>query len=89
MGCHTGVNPAEDLKLTAGSSYTGLVNVTAAQCNDGRKRVLPGQPSQSYLMDKLMGVDLCFGTKMPKMGMVPSAQIETISNWICAGAPNN
>ncbi|MFO0590052.1 MAG: hypothetical protein U0441_21100 [Polyangiaceae bacterium] len=88
-GCHKGVMPAEGLNLTSGQSYAKLVNVTASQCADGRKRVLPGQPSQSYLIDKLMGVDLCFGTQMPKQGMIPQAQIQTISDWICGGALNN
>lgn len=61
----------------------------AVECSDQRKRVLPGQPSQSYVIDKLMNVDICFGTQMPKLGAVPSAQITTIANWICEGAPNN
>ncbi len=81
--------PAAGLKLTSGQSYGNLVNVATSQCNDGRKRVLPGQPSQSYVIDKLMGVDLCFGTKMPKMGGVTQAEIQTIADWICEGAPNN
>lgn len=88
-GCHKGANAQGDLDLSAGASYQALVNVSAKQCNDGRKRVLPGQPSQSYLIDKIMGVDLCAGTQMPKMNLLPAAQIETISNWICAGAPDN
>jgi hypothetical protein len=89
MGCHTGVMPAEGLHLGAGKSYAKLVNVTATECTDGRKRVLPGSPDQSYLMDKLQGIDLCFGTKMPKTGSVSSTDLETIANWICEGAPNN
>jgi hypothetical protein len=88
-GCHKGIMPQVGMDLTAGKSYQALVNVNAAQCTDGRKRVLPGQPSQSYVIDKMMGVDLCFGTKMPKLGAVPTQQVETIANWICAGAPNN
>lgn len=89
MGCHGSFNPAQGLNLSAGQSHAGLVNVTAEQCNDGRKRVLPGQPSQSYLMDKVMGVDLCFGNKMPKTGMLSPAQVQTLSDWICTGAPDN
>lgn len=89
MGCHGGVSPAEGMSLAAGSSYAALVGVTAEQCNDGRKRVAPGKPSQSYLLDKVMGVDMCFGTKMPKMGMLSQAQVQTISDWICTGAPDN
>lgn len=88
-GCHKGIMPAQGLDLSAGKSYGGLVNIAAGECMDGRKRVLPGQPAQSYLIDKMMGVDLCSGTQMPKLGLLPSAQIETVSNWICAGALNN
>jgi hypothetical protein len=82
------MNPAGDLRLTAGQS-TQLVDVASSQCDPGRKRVTPGQPGQSYLMDKLLGVDLCFGTVMPKSGGLPMAQIQSVSDWICAGAPNN
>lgn len=93
-GCHrpTGPNAAKaNLDLTAGKSYAGLVNAPTDQCSDGRKRVAPGSPSTSYLMDKLLGVDLCgTGTQMPKAGTsLPSSQLTSISNWICNGAPNN
>lgn len=88
-GCHKGINAQEGLDLSAGKAYAKLVNVAAAQCSDGRKLVLPGDPAQSYLIDKMMNVDICAGTKMPKLGMLPSAQITTVANWICAGAPNN
>jgi hypothetical protein len=40
-------------------------------------------------MDKLMGVDLCSGTQMPKLGMLPQPQLQTVSDWICGGALNN
>jgi hypothetical protein len=88
-GCHKGATAQKGLNLSVGASYAKLVNVLTAECSDGRKLVLPGQPSQSYLVEKLMGVSLCSGTQMPKMGAIPSAEIQTISNWICAGAPNN
>jgi hypothetical protein len=77
------------MKLSTGASFAAIVNVTATECSDGRKRVLPGQPSQSYLIEKLMGVSLCFGTQMPKTGSIPTSEIQTIANWICEGAPNN
>jgi hypothetical protein len=88
-GCHKGANPQQGLDLTAANAYQDLVNVAAQQCNDGRKRVLPGQPSESYLIDKMLGVDMCAGTQMPKLNQLPAAQIEAVANWICAGAPNN
>jgi hypothetical protein len=52
--------------------------------------VKPGAPASSYLMDKLLGANLCMGSQMPKAGQsLPSTQIDTIRNWICQGAPNN
>ena len=88
-GCHAGVMPQEKLNLSAGKSYAALVNVTAAQCNDGRKRVLPGDPGASYVLDKMTNVDICFGTQMPKLGTVMSGEIQAMTDWICQGAPNN
>ena len=80
----------EGLNLTAGKSYASLVNVAASQCKDGRKRVVPGSPSTSYLVQKLIGVNMCSGSQMPKQGQgLPSTQEQTIANWICIGAPNN
>jgi len=35
------------------------------------------------------GVDLCSGTKMPKLSMLPASEIQTIADWICEGAPDN
>ena len=63
--------------------------MAAAECNDGRKRVLPGQPADSYIIQKMMNVNLCFGSKMPKLGVLPTGDIQTIADWICEGAPNN
>jgi hypothetical protein len=88
-GCHKGANPQQNLDLTAAGAYQDLVNVPAQQCNDGRKRVLPGDASQSYLIDKMLGINMCAGTQMPKQNKLPSEQIDTVVSWICAGAPNN
>jgi hypothetical protein len=87
MGCHASMSPAvEDLNLTLGAGYSALVGVPSEQC-DERLRVEPGAPSRSYLLDKLRGVNLCFGTKMPKSGPGPSEEeIDAIAGWICAGA---
>jgi hypothetical protein len=89
-GCHAGAAPQQGLNLSAGRSYGSLVNVPAKECSDGRLRVKPGAPTTSYLIDKLTNVSLCSGNQMPKTGgALPSAQIATISDWVCEGAPNN
>lgn len=88
-GCHGSPVPSAGLDLRAGFAYDDLVGVASSQCDD-RLRVAPGQPGASYLMDKLLGVNLCFGTKMPKAGPGLSAeQIATVSEWICRGAMND
>ena len=80
--------PQEGLDLTTGNAHAELVDVDSVQCQN-RKLVLPGSPSESYLMDKMLNVDLCSGTKMPKLGTLPAADIQIVSDWICSGAPDN
>ena len=71
-------------------SGTLLYGIAAKECADGRKRVLPGDPSSSYLMQKLLNVSMCSGSQMPKAGAsIPNASLQAISDWICSGAPNN
>jgi len=89
-GCHAGMKPKENLALDATKSYAELVNVAASECNGQRKLVVPGSPSTSYLMQKLLDVNVCTGTQMPKAGQtLPQQQLDQISRWICSGAPNN
>jgi hypothetical protein len=89
-GCHAGNMPKEGLDLSSGKAYGALVGVASSQCNNGLKRVLPGDPAKSYLVDKLLGTNLCSGSQMPKAGTsIPAKDLEAITNWICNGAPNN
>lgn len=90
LGCHRAPAPKESLDLSAGIAHSEIVNVLATQCSsDARRRVQPGDPSKSYLVDKILGVDLCFGGGMPRTGSLSPAEVEAISSWICAGAPDN
>jgi hypothetical protein len=89
-GCHGGVKVAGNLNLTSGKAYAALVGVSTSDCSGSKKRVVPGDPAQSYLMNKLTGVGICTGTQMPKTGSnLAQAQLDTISSWICAGAQDN
>jgi hypothetical protein len=84
-GCHRGPVPQAGLNLTTGNGYAGLVGVASSQCAN-RMIVAPGQPGASYLVNKLMGTNLCFGTKMPKTGSIGADNIAAINDWICTGA---
>jgi len=85
-GCHAGSFPKEGLNLDATNAYAELVNKPASQCNDGRLFVSPGNPNESYLINKMMGVDLCFGKRMPAALALGDAKIQTVADWICGGA---
>jgi hypothetical protein len=65
------------------------VGVDSEQCS-GKKLVVPGDPSASYVINKLTGQGMCSGTAMPKADTrLPQAEIDEISAWICAGAPRD
>jgi hypothetical protein len=93
-GCHGGSNPKKDLSLEAGAAWADLVDVPAVECNDGRLRVAPGDPENSYLMHKLLGIQLCSGVQMPQSGgpgndTLADEDLDRISAWICQGAADN
>jgi hypothetical protein len=89
VGCHGFPVSAAGLDLRLGQAYANLVGVPSTQCDD-RLLVAPGQPGASYLMDKLQGINLCFGTQMPKADQPLSASdLAAISEWICRGAMDN
>jgi mono/diheme cytochrome c family protein len=90
-GCHTGVGvvPPGALNLTAGGSYKALVNVATGE-QPTRKFVLPGDPTNSYLVQKLMGAASITGARMPLNGpYLDDATIAQVAAWIAAGAQNN
>jgi hypothetical protein len=79
--------PAAGLDLSSSSTgYAGLVNVPSTQCTPTKMRVLPGNSNSSYLINKLTGLNMCFGSKMPKTGTLSQAEIDTVRAWIDSGA---
>jgi hypothetical protein len=85
VNCHTGTLPAGNLNLDASVAYAQLVDAPTTHCADGRKRVVPGDPRASYVVNKMMGVDLCYGFQMP----TTFSSIQVVTDWICEGAPDN
>jgi hypothetical protein len=89
-GCHRRPGMvAADLDLGAGNAHAALVGVSSTQCDPTRLLVDPGDPDASYLIDKILGVDLGFGTRMPKMGSLTPAEIQLITDWVAEGAADN
>jgi hypothetical protein len=76
----------------AGFTYASLVDAPSRRdgCATARLLVSPGSLEESYLMNKLTGVGMCPGTvRMPYGSALPAAEIQTIADWICAGAQEN
>jgi len=90
--CHTddGRTPSGGLNLKSGAAYAALVNA-ASTGKPGAIRVIPGNPSGSYLIQKLEGAADIVGLRMPRNGppYLTDAQVALIRQWIQNGAPNN
>jgi hypothetical protein len=83
------ISPQAGLDLTSGKSFGNLVGVSSSECG-ARPRVAPGDVAGSYLMDKLLGTNLCTGSQMPKKGVsLAPAELDLVRSWICSGAANN
>lgn len=84
--CHGGSAQA-GLNLARGSSYANLVGVRGTQ--EPIVRVIPGDPSGSYLVIKLEGRQ-SVGSRMPQTGTpLDTIDLTNIRNWIAQGAKNN
>ena len=92
--CHSGAFPAAGLSLAVGVAYGNIVNVTSSQVA-ALKRVLPSNASSSYLYQKITNTMVPPDMGPPTQPMplasypMPSAEIDTIENWINQGALNN
>jgi len=86
--CHKGSKPDAGLDLSAGKAYAEVVGVATAECSGDRSRVIPGDPEESYLFDKVLGVDLCNkSSRMPiNSAKLSEAKLAVLHAWICAGA---
>src|SRR5579871_6745000 len=93
-GCHNGSQPASGAlpgsqNLAAGHSFTSLVGVASHE-QPTILRVKPGDPANSYLIQKLEGTTGISGSRMPLGGpFLDQTTIDQIKSWIAAGAPND
>jgi hypothetical protein len=83
--CHIGAGAPHGLRLDAANSYALLVNVASDEV-PSLKRVNPGNPDQSYIVQKIEG-HAAVGGRMP-LGQAPLPQdrIDLIRSWIASGA---
>ena len=91
-GCHTNVGrtPASGLNLGDASTYAALVNRPSVG-KPSAVRIIPGDPDNSYLIQKIEGAAGIVGERMPRTAgpFLTDNQIFIIRRWIELGAPNN
>ncbi len=84
--CHAGGGAPQGLRLDATNSYSLLVGVPSTEV-PSILRVKPGDPNNSYIIQKLEGHS-AVGARMPFGGpYLTSDVIATIAQWITNGAP--
>jgi len=90
--CHTGGGTALPFSMNLSNRaaiYTSIVNVPSVEI-PSIDRVKPGDPTNSYVVQKLEGTPGIVGVRMPFGGpYLSQAQIDQLKAWITAGAPNN
>jgi hypothetical protein len=87
-GCHVGAGAPAGLRLDAANSFAQLVNVPSTQVPT-LLRVKPGDPDNSYLVQKIDG-RATVGGRMPLgRAPLPQASIDLVRSWIAAGATMN
>jgi len=90
-GCHTGGGTSlpASMDLTPAHIYASIVNVASVE-QPALKRVKPGDPDNSYVVQKLEGAATITGSRMPLGGpFLDQATIDQVKAWITAGAANN
>lgn len=88
--CHAGSAAAGAGGLSLESpSFAKLVGVKSGVVST-KTRVVPFEPDQSYLMEKLIQAKPAAGGRMPLVSdPLPEEELEMIRAWIAAGALNN
>jgi len=88
--CHFGSSPAAGLNLEAGNAWANLVGIKRSF--DPQIRVVAGDAGNSFIIDKLEGINLggSRGDRMPLGGpFLDPDVIAVIRQWIDAGAAND
>ena len=91
--CHTdagGRTPSGGLNLRHDVAHASLVDV-ASRGKAGAVRVIPGDPENSYIIQKLEGRAGIVGERMPRTGgpYLTGGQISILKRWIATGARND
>jgi hypothetical protein len=84
-GCHLGGGAPQGLQLDDANSYALMVGLASGQ-DAGIQLVNPGNPNNSYLIQKLEGTAATGGQMPLNAAALPQADIDVIRQWISDGA---
>ncbi len=83
--CHNAVGASAGLRLDEAGSFAAIVDVASTEV-PSLMRIAPGDPDNSYLVQKIEGT-AAIGGRMPLGGPpLPDATIEFIRQWVTDGA---
>jgi hypothetical protein len=87
--CHGAVAPQKGLSLMPGRTYAAVVNQDSTT-SPGIKRVAPGDPDGSLLLQAVLGIAPNNVRRMPlNAPALDATRIQMLREWIAAGAPDN
>jgi hypothetical protein len=94
--CHGG-QAGKLMMTTRKAAYDNLVGKAAMGLSadrpscvgSGLTRVVPGDPDNSLLMQKIRGTHTCGDLMPPNPPMLTPAELEQVQMWIMLGAPND
>ncbi|MGB5267768.1 MAG: hypothetical protein WBN30_14330 [Polyangiales bacterium] len=82
-GCHDDLTTAANLNLKSAGVESRVLNVNATGIGcEARILVVAGDPSGSYLFDKILGTIGICGSRMPLLSILPESDVEVIREWI-------
>lgn len=86
-GCHGGAAAQQGMRLDPGFAFGNLVCARVPR-DPSKIRVIPGDPDNSFIIQKLEGKPVpLLGDRMPQGGpYLPQATIDVIREWIANGA---
>jgi hypothetical protein len=85
IGCHAGAAAPLGMRLTEDAAYASIVNAPSVE-QPSLKRIAPGSPDASYLIQKVSGT-ASVGGRMPLGGPpLTSDEINALRQWVLDGA---
>ncbi|MCA9532833.1 MAG: hypothetical protein KC593_04105 [Myxococcales bacterium] len=81
--CHGNetADPAGELDLVSPNPGPRIVGTMSTQC-EGRMRINPARPDDSFLLEKLEGPREGCGDRMPLVGFLDQAEIACVRDWV-------